>query len=151
MLLGAHVDEVDHDQAAQVANAHLSRDLFGSFKVSIESGRLDVATLGRARRVDVDGYEGLGVIDDDAAARRQAHRVCKRGFDLALDLETRKQRHRVRVVLQLAQVVRHDLFNELAGLLESLLVVDQDFADVRRQVVAQSSYDGVAFAVDQER
>ena len=37
-----HVDEVDHDQAAQVAQPQLARDLVGGFQVGAERGFLDV-------------------------------------------------------------------------------------------------------------
>ncbi len=39
-------------------------------------------------------------------------------------------------MLHLAQVVRHDLLDEFDGLLIGRLVIDEDFADVGRQVVA---------------
>jgi hypothetical protein len=40
-----HVDEVDHDQAAQVAQAHLARHFVGGFEVGAGGGFLDVAAL----------------------------------------------------------------------------------------------------------
>ena len=73
------------------------------------------------------------------------------GFDLAFDLEAVEQRHGVLVELELAQVVRHHLLHEFAGRLEDFLAVDQDFADIVAQVVAQGADDDVAFLVDQER
>jgi hypothetical protein len=48
-----HVDEVDDDQAAQVAQPHLARDLVGGFQVGAGGGLLDVAAAGGARRVHV--------------------------------------------------------------------------------------------------
>ena len=76
--------------------------------------------------------------------------MCERRLDLTLDLEAREQRHRVSVMLELAQVVGHDLLDEFGGLFEGLLVVDQDLADVRRQVVAQCPDDRIALPVNQE-
>ncbi len=43
VLRALHVDEVDDDQAAQVAQAQLAGDLVGGFEVGVERGRLDVA------------------------------------------------------------------------------------------------------------
>ena len=40
-----HVDEVDHDQAAQVAQPHLARHFIGCFEVGAGGGLLDVAAL----------------------------------------------------------------------------------------------------------
>ena len=150
VALRAHVNEVDHDEAAEVPEAQLPGDFVGCFQVGRVGGGLDVATLGGPRRVDVDGHQRLGVIDDDAAARRQFDRVGERRLDLALDLVAREERHRVVVPVELAQVLRHRPFDELAGFLVGLVVVDQDLADVVGEVVAQRAQDGRAVLEDQE-
>ena len=103
-LLRLHVDEVDDDQAAEVAQAQLAGDLVGRLEVGVERGRLDVAALGGARGVDVDRDQRLGVVDHDGAAGRQLHLVRVRRLDLALDLEAGEQRDVVVVELELAQV-----------------------------------------------
>ena len=68
-----HVDEVDDDQAAQVAQAQLARDFIGGFEVGAERGFLDVGAARGARRVDVDRDQRLGMVDDDRAAGGQGH------------------------------------------------------------------------------
>ena len=88
VALRAHVDEVDDDEAAQVADPQLAADLVGGLEVRVERRLLDVLALRRARRVDVDRRQGLGAIDDDAAARRQLHLVAVGRLDLALDLDS---------------------------------------------------------------
>jgi len=40
-----HVDEIDHDQAAEVAQPHLAGDFISRFEVGIGGGVLDVAAL----------------------------------------------------------------------------------------------------------
>src|SRR5690606_16433813 len=71
VLVRRHVDEVDHHQAAQVAQAQLARHLLGGLQVGVERGLLDVAALGGARRVDVDRGQGLGLVDHQGAAGGQ--------------------------------------------------------------------------------
>ena len=137
----AHIDEIDDDETAKVTNAQLAGDFLSCFQVRVQRGGFDVATFGGARRVDVDRHECLGVVDDDAAARRQVYRMGKSGLDLRFDLEAREQRHRVLVMLQLLEVVRHRGRNVLDGVLVGLVVVDQDFADLVRQVIAQGPHD----------
>ncbi len=85
-----HVDEIDDDKAAKVANPQLAGDLFGRLEIGIERGLLDVAAAGRAGRVHIDGDECLGVIEDDGAARFKAHLARKRRFDLVFDLVARE-------------------------------------------------------------
>jgi hypothetical protein len=87
VLRALHVDEVDDDEPAEIAQPQLARNLVGSFEIGVECRRLDVATLGRARRIDVDRDERLGVVDDDRAAGGQRDLTRVRGFDLMLDLE----------------------------------------------------------------
>ena len=50
-----HVDEVDHDQTAQVAQAHLTCDLFGGFHIGFKRGVFNIRAACGTRRVDVDG------------------------------------------------------------------------------------------------
>ncbi len=151
MARAVHVDEVDDDQATGIADAQLARDLGRGLEIRVERGVFDVTALGCLRRVDVDGGQRFGLVDDDGATGRQAHGALERILDLRLDLEAREQRHRILVQLQLAQVVRHDLLDELAGIVVELLVIDQDLADVVAQIVAQGADDEFRFLVDQER
>ena len=68
-----------------------------------------------------------------------------------LDLEAREQRHVIAVELDAVDVVRHDVAHELLRLLVDGLGVDQDFADVRVEVVADGADHQARFLVDQER
>ena len=151
VLARGHVDEVDHHQAAQVAQAHLAGHFVGGLEVGVERGFFDVAALGGARRVDVDGRQGLGLVDHDRAARGQADLALVGTFDLRFDLVAVEQRGGVFVELELAQVLRHHRLHEVAGLVVHFLGIDQDLADVGAQVVAQGADDQARFLVDQER
>ena len=150
VLVRRHVDEVDHHQAAEIAQPHLPRDFFRSFEVGVERGFLDIAALGGARGVDVDGGQGFGLVDDQRAARRQAHGTLIGVLDLRFDLEAVEQGDFVDVLLELAQVLRHHLFDELFRLFVHLRRIDQDLADVGAHVVAQRTDDQPRFLIDQE-
>ena len=150
VLVGGHVDEIDDHQAAQVAQAQLAGHFFGRFQVGLERGVLDVAALGGARGVDVDGGQRFGLVDHDRTAGGQAHVALIRAFDLRFDLEAVEQRDVVGVVLELAQGLRHHLLHELAGGLVQFLGVHQDLADVGAQVVTQGAHDQARLLVDQE-
>ena len=146
-----HVDEVDHDQTAEVAQAQLASDLFRRFEVGVERGGFDVRAFGGARRVDVDGGQGFGMVDYDRATGRQTHfaRMCR--FDLVFDLEAREQRHVVHIALDAVHVVRHHRAHERQRLLVNILGVDQNFADFRVEVVADGAHHQAAFQIDQRR
>jgi len=87
IALRFHVDKIDHEKPAEVAQAHLACDFFSGFEIGLERSFLDVAAARRTCRVDVDGGQGLGVIDHHRAARRQVHVARVRTFDLVFDLE----------------------------------------------------------------
>src|SRR5690606_40643552 len=88
LVLGrVHVDEVDHHQAAQVAQAHLAGDLLGRLQVGVERGGLDVRALGGARGVDVDRGQRLGLVDHQGAAGGQSHGELDGRQDLRIDLD----------------------------------------------------------------
>ncbi len=50
VLLRLHVDEVDDDQPADVAQAQLARDLVGRLEVGVERRGLDVARRASSAR-----------------------------------------------------------------------------------------------------
>ena len=69
-----HVDEVDDDHAADVAQPHLAHDLLGGLEVVARHRFLEVAPrAGELAGVDVDDGHRLGVLDDQRAARREPH------------------------------------------------------------------------------
>ena len=146
-----HVDEIDDDQAAEVAQAHLPSGLVGRLEIGAQRRLLDVGALGRPRRVDVDRHQGLGVVDDDRTARGKRDDAGIRGLDLVLDLEAREQRRRVPVSLDPVHQVGHHVAHELLGLVVDLVGVDQQFADVGAEVVPDRADHQARLLVDQER
>ena len=81
-----HVDEVDDDHAADIAQAHLPHDLLGSFEVVAGDRLFEVAArTGELAGVDVDDCHRLGPVDDERAARGQPHRALERLVELLVD------------------------------------------------------------------
>ena len=85
VLLLLHVDEVEHDDAAEIAQAQLADDLLHRFEVGLDDRVLEPA--GRladvAAGIDVDRDQRLGLVDDDVAARLQPDLAAQRLVDLA--------------------------------------------------------------------
>ena len=145
-----HVDEVDHDQAAKVAQAQLAGNFVGGLAVGAEGGFLDVRALGGAARVDVDRHQRLGVVDHYRAARGQVDLARVGRLDLVFDLEAREQWHVVVIALDARDVARHHVGHELGGLLVDVVGVDEDFTDVGLEVIADRADHQAAFLIDQE-
>ena len=145
-----HVDEVDHDEAAQVAQTHLAGHFVGRFAVRAEGRFFNVGAARGTGRVDVDRDERFGVVDHDRAARGQRNRARIGRFDLVLDLEARKERDVLVVALDAVDHVGHDVRHELARLLVDFVRVDEDFTDFGLEVVADGANDEVRLFDDEE-
>ena len=89
-----HVDEVDDDQAGEIAQAQLPGDFVGRLAIGLERGVLDVVLARGAARVHVDGDQRFGLVDDDVAAGSQLHDRREHGVELALDAVAREERLR---------------------------------------------------------
>ena len=146
-----HVDEIDHNQAAHVAQPQLACDLFRGFQVGLQRGFLDVMALGGARGVDVDGHQRLGRVDNDGTARRQLHFTLECSLNLTFDLVAAEQRNFILVQLDLVLERWHDRAHKVQDVFVHGGGIDQYFADVLAQVVAYRTNDDVAFLMDQER
>ena len=92
VLPDLHVDEVDDDDAADVAQPQLLGDLVGRLEVVVEHRLLEVRRADVLAGVHVDDRERLGVLDDQRAARRQPHLAVERLVELLVDVEALEQR-----------------------------------------------------------
>ena len=147
-----HIDEVDHDEAGKVAQAQLTGDFLGRLKVRLVGGFLDIAPLGGAARVDVDGDQRLGGIDDDIAAGFQMDCRVADVVDLVFHLVAGKQRHAgVAVRLNPRRVARDRRAHEFLGDAVAFLALDQNLVDVAAVEVANRALDQVGFLVDERR
>ena len=95
-----HVDEVDDDQAGEIAQAQLAGDFVGGLEIGAQRGVLDIVLAGRAAGVDVDGDQRLGLVDDDVAARLQRHLVGEHRVELRFDAGLGEHRLRVAIGLR---------------------------------------------------
>ena len=103
----------------------LPGDLLGGQQVHLIGGLLGVVVGAEVAAVDVDGHEGLGLVDDDRAALPQRHLALVDAGDLVVELVLVEQRLLAFVELQPADVPRHDDLQELLGPLEGLRLVDE--------------------------
>src|SRR5690606_19921458 len=120
-----HVDEVDDDEAAEVAQADLAGGLDGGLQIhGVEGVFLVAAAVLVGAGVHVDGDEGLGLVDDDLAAGGQADLALVGLLDLTLDVEAFEDRDVVLVDGDLAAGALGDLADEVLGAGVVLGVVD---------------------------
>ena len=146
-----HVDEVNHHQTAQVAQTQLTGNFFGCFKIGFVCRVFDVRATGCACAVDIHRDQGFGVVNHNRATRWQWHGARIGGFDLVLNLKTRVQRNVIDIAFDAVRIVRHDHTHERLRLLENFLRINQNFADVGLEVVANRANYQRRFKVNQKR
>ena len=82
-----HIHVIDHDHAADVAQAQLACDLFARLEVAARHGLFErLALADEAAGVHVDRGHGLGAVDHDGAAARQVHLAFHALAQLRVDL-----------------------------------------------------------------
>ena len=82
-----HVDEIDHDHAADIAQTQLARDLLGRLQVASRHRLLKaLATADEPAGVHVDRGHGLGAVNDDRPTGRQVHLTLHALPELRVDL-----------------------------------------------------------------
>ena len=95
-----HVDEVDHHDAADIAQPQLADHLFGGLEIVLGDGLFQVAArTGELAGVDVDHRHGLGAVDHQGSARGQPHLAIHRLGQLLVDAVHREYIRAVRVLI----------------------------------------------------
>ena len=152
VFLHGHVYEVDHDDAAHIAQTQLTRYLVGGGKIYVKGIRFLVGTrLAAVARVDVDHMQRLGALDDDVRTAAERHRLAKTALDLPRDGIMVKDGNIFVVELYdipLFGRYQRDIFPDL---FERLLVVDEDVLKIRREQVANHAENTGILLVNESR
>ena len=85
VLVVGHVDEVDDDDAAQIAQPQLARHRLRRLEVGAVHRFFQVALAQERTGVHVHRGHGLGLVDDQVAAGLERHLLLHRAQDLVLD------------------------------------------------------------------
>ncbi len=145
-----HVDEIDDDDAAEVAQANLPDDFLDGFEVGFDDGVLEArgAFADELAGVDVDGDEGFGVVDDDIAAGFEPDFGAEGFVELVLDAELLEDRRFLGVELDLVDELRLEAADELDDLAVFLFVIDPDAGEIVGNVIAEDALDEVEIAME---
>src|SRR5712691_3519202 len=145
-----HVDEVDDDDAAHVAQPELADDLLGGFEVVPGDGLLQVPALpGELARVHVDDRHGLGLVDDEGPAARQPDLALQRLGQLLVDAVVGEC---VPVALPAGEPfgqVRGDVLDVLVDHVPGLVTGHHELAEVLVEHVPDHADGQVGLAVEQ--
>src|SRR5512132_1287298 len=151
VALEQHVDEVDDDDAADVAQAELADDLVGRLQVVGDHRLLEVGLADELAGVDVDDRHGLGAVDHDGAARGQPHLALQGLVDLLDHPVVLEHRQLGLVAAQLGQQVGGDLGQVLLDPGVELVAVDHQLHEVGGEDVADDPHHQLGLGVDDGR
>src|ERR1019366_5203982 len=138
-----HVDEVEHDDPAKVAQADLPDDLARGLEIRFEDGLLEILLADVLSRVHVDRDERLCLIDDDVAAGLEPHLRFERLGDFTFDAEVIEDRLFAGIEPDARDEVRLDLIEELDDALVLIDRVDPDALELRGENVADRAQDEI--------
>ena len=126
MLFFLHVDEVDDDDAAKIAQAQLAGDGDGRLEVGAEDRFFERAMTDIGAGVDVDRGHRFRLIENQIAARLQRHLAIERFLNLLLDAIQIEDRPVAAIQLNAAGEFRHEHLREVGHALISLRMIDAD-------------------------
>src|SRR5690606_36920144 len=145
-----HVDEVDDDDAADVAQAELADDLLGRLQVVARHGLLERAARARELAgVDVDDRHRLGAVDDERAARGQPDLAVHALRELLVDAVHREAVLRARPLAHALAQVRRELLDVRGDLAPRPVALDGERAEVVVEDVADHADREVGLALEQ--
>src|SRR5579872_367819 len=144
-----HVDEVDDDDAADVAQAHLARDLGRRLEVRAHDRVLEIATAGEFACVDVDDGQRFGVLEHQVAARGQRDLRLEQALQFFVDAARFEERAGPFDQLEPLDVLRAEQRHRRADLFELFSRVDVHRGDVAGQEIAHGFEHEVQVLVQQ--
>ena len=87
MVVTQHVDEVNDDNAAQIAQPELPCNGLCGFKIGLENGFVKVARTHKTAGVDVDRGQRFGLVNDEVAARFEFNPAAQCTGDFFVDVQ----------------------------------------------------------------
>src|SRR6185295_10610620 len=124
-----HVDEVDDDDPAEIAQPELARNCERSLEVGAKYGLFEVAMADVRTGIDVDRGHRLGLIDDQMATGFEQHLAIERLLDLLFDAMQVENRPWLPIQLDLGRAFGHEHAGKLDHALVRIRAVDAHASD----------------------
>jgi hypothetical protein len=147
VALAPHVDEVHHDNPADVAQTQLATHLLHCFEVRLQDGLRQRGLARELARVHIDGGERFGLVDGDVAARLEPHLATQQALHLLLDVELLKHRGRLVVEHHARAQRRRDHLQHFVNLLVLFGVVDPQAVYFGGEHIAQHAVEQARIAM----
>ena len=137
VALERHVDKVDDDDAAEVAQAQFAGDGVAGFEVGFENGFVEIARAHKAAGVYINSGHGFGGFDNQIAAEIEVDARLQGAVDFLLDVVGFKQGALALEKLDFIHRALHILAGKFAHAQIIFGGIDQNFAGVVVKHIAQ--------------
>ena len=149
--LRLHVDEVDHDDAAEIAQAQLTNDLASRLEVVVHDRVFEPSLADEAAGIDVDDREGLCVIEQEVAARGKIDATLERALDRLVDAVAPQQFGLGRVAMNARNELGATLLHVRDDAIVGRLVVDDQLVDILAKIVTHETQRNIDFGMNGRR
>ncbi len=148
MLRAFHVDEIDDDDAAEVAQPDLPHGLGRGLEIDLEHRLLEVPLADVLACIDVDGDQGFRMVDHDVTAGLEPHAPPQRLVDLLLDPCRLEDGRGLLPELDAGGQLRHERLGKAQTLLIGGERVDEELVHIGREEVAHHAESQVHLLVE---
>ena len=146
-----HVDQVEHDDAAQIAQANLSHNFINRLEVGASNRVFETttATSHKFAGVDINRDQRLGLVYYEVTTRLEPHARFDRFINLRLHAVGFKDRLIAGVELHTFYHARLDAVHKVNNGLVFLFRVDADGGKVVRQLIAKNTLNQIQIFMNQ--
>ncbi len=139
VLFIGHVDEIDDDDAAEVAQTKLTRGRLRRLEIGLVNRLLEVAMAQECAGVDVDRRHRFGLVDYQITTGLQWHFLLERTLNFVLDAVEIEDRPLARIMFDAIDHIRDEGFGEAEHAIEGFAGVHAHLFDIAAHQIAQCS------------
>ena len=145
-----HINEINDDDAAQIAQANLAHDLFDGVNVGLDDGVFQLLRLADVLAgVDVNGHQRLGLVNDDVAAGFEPDFRLQCLVDLILNAELLEERGFLGIELHALDQRGLKAVDETQNAFVLRLAIHPDVGEAFGNLVAQDALDQIEVVINQ--
>ena len=149
--LRLHVDEIDDDNAADIAQTKLAQDLPCGLHIYAINGIGEIFPAHVFPRINVDNRQRLGPINDEKAPRRELNNPPTQGFDRFVYLISAKERRFILIELYPFEQLGRNISRQLANTLIDLPVINDQTVNLRCHRISDDTDRELGVAVEKRR
>src|SRR5258706_4830236 len=149
VALFLHIDEIDDDNAADVAQPQLAHSFLNRFHVGLKNRFLLAAFANETAGIHIDRGERLGALDDEVTTRTEPNPSIERFDDFFLDHLLLKQWLFIRVKNDLSLGARHEMAHKIDDSPMVFWRIDHDLLGLRCEEIPDRPRDQIEILMNQ--